>query len=90
MDTTALSKHLESSKVGQKFHIKKLLTSWIIDSKQPKMISLPETLFHLDFVKKAVSIKAAESYSKLLGISFPTDSLNESTWKQFKVCIAGY
>lgn len=75
------------SKNGKKFYIKKVLTTWIIDTNQPKKVSLPDTKYHLDFVKKAVSTNVAEICSKRLGITFPTDTLNEATWLEFKACI---
>ena len=75
------------SKNGKKFYIKKVLTTWIIDSNQPKKVSLPDTKYHLDFVKKTVSTNVAENCSKRLGITFPTDTLNEATWLEFKACI---
>jgi hypothetical protein len=75
------------NKEGQKFYVRKILTTWVIDSKQSKKVTVPDTKFHIDFVKKPVSTHIAENCSKRLGIAFPADTLNEATWLQFKSCI---
>jgi hypothetical protein len=78
------------SKDSQKFYIKKLKTTWVIDLKQSSKKTDTDVKFRLDFSKKDVSTHVAESCSKLLGISFPADSLNEKTWNQFKACVLSY
>ena len=78
------------SKDSKKFYIKKLNTTWVIDLKQSNKITETDIKFRLDFSKKDVSTHVAESCTKLLGILFPADSLNETTWKQFKDCVLSY